>query len=87
MKSNGLNLEFALPEEVNYGVAIKGIKDTEGIFKPIRITLQENREPNVSIGEQSCDLELKLKISDLEEGENYALLRYSNYKDLPTEHI
>jgi hypothetical protein len=51
MKRNGLKLAFAIPEKVNYGVAVKGIKDIEGIFMPIRITLEENSEPNVSIGE------------------------------------
>jgi hypothetical protein len=27
MKGNGKNLEFAIPRNINYGIAVKGIKD------------------------------------------------------------
>jgi hypothetical protein len=51
MSSNGKQLDFAIPRDVNYGIAVKGIKDIEKQFLPVRVTLKENSEPNVSIGE------------------------------------
>ena len=50
MMNNGKNLDFAIPRDVNYGIAVKGIKDSESIFLPVKITLSESSEPNVSIG-------------------------------------
>ena len=50
MQDNGKNLEFALPKDVNYGIAVKGIADKGYIFLPVRINLDKNREPNVSLG-------------------------------------
>lgn len=50
MQGNGKDLEFAFPRDLNYGVAIKGIKDPNHLFLPIRLTLEENSEPNVSVG-------------------------------------
>ena len=55
MQNNGKKLDFAIPEMVNYGIAVKGIKDKNSIFLPIRISLEDNSEPNVSLGEDSVD--------------------------------
>ena len=51
MSHNGKNLDFAIPKDLNYGIAIKGIVDIEQQFLPVRVTLKENSEPNVSLGE------------------------------------
>jgi hypothetical protein len=50
MSGNGKNLEFAIPRDLNYGIAVKGIVDIEEQFLPVRITLNEKSEPNVSLG-------------------------------------
>ena len=55
MQNNGKNTALAIPEMVNYGIAVKGIKDNNSIFLPIRISLEDNSEPNVSLGEDSVD--------------------------------
>lgn len=42
MKGNGQSLNFAIPRDRDYGIAVKGIKDSAKIFLPVRITLDEN---------------------------------------------
>jgi hypothetical protein len=39
MKNNGKNLDFAIPRDLNYGIAVKGICDSEEQFLPVRVTL------------------------------------------------
>jgi hypothetical protein len=43
-------LDFAIPKNVCFGIAILGIKDKEEQFLPVSINLEENSEPNVSVG-------------------------------------
>ena len=42
MLNNGKHLQFAIPKERDYGVAVKGIKDSGNKFLPLRITLDQN---------------------------------------------
>jgi hypothetical protein len=37
MKGNGKALDFAIPKDVNFGIAVKGIKDPEEMFLPVRL--------------------------------------------------
>lgn len=53
MNGNGKNLAFAIPRDINYGIAVKGIIDIEEQFLPVRIDLKESSEPNVSLSEPS----------------------------------
>lgn len=39
MENNGKDLAFAIPKNVNYGIAIKGVKDPEEQFLPTEIHL------------------------------------------------
>ena len=55
MQNNGKKTALAIPEMVNYGIAVKGIKDNNSIFLPIRISLENKSEPNLSLGENSVD--------------------------------
>lgn len=41
MKGNGKSLDFAIPKDVNFGIAVKGIKDPEEMFLPVRLELKE----------------------------------------------
>lgn len=50
MSGNGKLLEFAIPKNVDFGIAVKGIEDSKQQFLPVRITLKDRREPNVSKG-------------------------------------
>ncbi len=53
MKNNDEDLLFAIPRNINYGIAILGIQDPEEQFLPIMIKLSEKSEPNVSMGYDS----------------------------------
>lgn len=85
MKGNGKSLDFAIPKDVNFGIAVKGIKDPEEMFLPVRLELKEIKQPNVSLGEQSAQFKYRVNISDLEVGKKYALLRYDTYKKIPID--
>lgn len=39
MKGNGKDLSFAIPRDVNYGIAILGVEDPEEQFLPIQLVL------------------------------------------------
>lgn len=83
MKGNGKDLSFAIPRDVNYGIAIQGIQDPEEQFLPVQLELAEKSEPNVSMGKAPKQFEFKVRVSELEKGKKYALLRYDNFKMLP----
>lgn len=85
MNGNGKDLEFAIPRDVNYGVAIKGIKDPKEQFLPVHIDLEEKSEPNVSTGEQPKQFHITVTVEELEVGKRYALLKYESYKVLPSK--
>jgi hypothetical protein len=55
MQNNGKELEFAIPEMINYGIAVKGIENKKSKFLPVRVTLEDDREPNISLGEDSVE--------------------------------
>ena len=37
MKGNEKTLDFAIPKDVNFGIALKGIKDPEEMFLHVRL--------------------------------------------------
>lgn len=47
MKENGKSLDFAIPKDACFGIAIKGIRDDAKQCFPIRLVLEENKEPNI----------------------------------------
>ena len=80
-------MAFAIPRDKDYGVAVKGIKDSGNKFLPLRITLDDNKEPNVSIGEQAIQFQLHITARNLTPGKSYAILRYDSYENIPTDQV
>lgn len=87
MNGNGKHLDFAIPRDLNYGIAVKGIVDIEKQFLPVRIDLKEDSEPNVSLGEPSKQFKYTVTASQLKPGTKYAVLRYDSYKNIPKDHV
>jgi len=53
----------------------------------VSITLEENSEPNVTLGEESKTFTYNVKIRELTSGKKYVCLRYDSEKKLPKDHV
>ena len=78
MHGNGKQLDFAIPRDIDFGIAVLGRSDSDGDSPRIEIMLEDKLEPNVSIGEQPEEFELQIKISNLSPGEKYVLFVKEN---------
>lgn len=75
---------YYIPENTDYGVAVTGIKDPGHLTRPVRITLDSNEEPNVTLGVKPCVLRATITCDSLTIGKSYALLRYNEYAKVPS---
>ena len=74
-----------IPQEVDYGVAIKGILDGMKATMPARLTVDQWDEPNVSQGEAPRQMHARLLVSGLTKGQKYAILRFDDVGKMPTD--
>ncbi|WP_394849590.1 C39 family peptidase [Pendulispora brunnea] len=74
-----------IPRDVDYGTAVTGIVDERSATLPVRLSVDRSDEPNVSKGEAPVQLHATVTASGLVSGRRYALLRYDDYKDVPTD--
>jgi hypothetical protein len=84
MKANGATYSYCIPQNVDYGVAVTGNKDPGHVTRPVHIVLDSNDEPNVSLGAKARMMKAKVIADSLTIGKGYALLRYNNYKTVPS---
>jgi len=84
MTGNGATYEYCIPKNVDYGVAVTGIKDFQHETKPIHLAIDSWDEPNVSIGASPKMLHATITADSLETSLQYALLRYNNYQNVPS---
>ncbi|GAB5363341.1 hypothetical protein AAMO2058_000874400 [Amorphochlora amoebiformis] len=71
-----------IPQMVDYGYSIKGIRDTGGLSLPLYLVLDKTYEPNVRFGPPK-DMYAKVTISNLKSGCKYNLLCYHGAKNVP----
>jgi len=74
-----------IPNDYDYGVAIKGILDKQKITKPVQLVVSHWDEPNVSEGKAPRQMNALVIVSDLLKGQKYSLLRFEDYNKVPTE--
>ncbi|CAF2513620.1 unnamed protein product [Rotaria sp. Silwood2] len=72
-----------LPQQINYGYAILGIKDEQQVTVPVRLKVNLSNEPNVSMGADPVIMQGTVVVLDLVPDRNYVLLRYNSYKQVP----
>lgn len=84
MKGNGAEHYFCIPSVHCFGCAITGIKDETGSLLPVRVSVDQEHEPDVVKKEEPDDLTLTITVSSLQPGKSYVLYRYDNYKKVPT---
>jgi len=83
MNGNGAVYSYCIPEYVNYGVAVTGIKDPSRQTKPVHMVLDSLDEPNITQGASARMMKAWITSDSLTPGQHYALLRYNNYLTVP----
>lgn len=78
------NSWYWVPNDVCYGIAYTGIKDDNNVCKPVHITVDHWDEPNVTLGQTPIQFNMTVTVEDLTSGENYTLLRYDTYTNIPS---
>jgi hypothetical protein len=87
MKHNCAKNEYCVPQNVDYGCAVTGIRDDSGTALPVRLTLNRWTEPDLIKGERPVTLKAVVTVTSLVKGKTYALLRYDNYRNVPTKNF
>jgi len=87
MKGNCANQDLCVPTDVDYGVAVTGIVDTNGETFPVYMAVNSWDEPNVSIGRDPSQMYGNVTVSGLTSGKNYSLLRYDDYQNVPNNNF
>lgn len=87
MSGNGATNEYCIPKNVDYGIAVTGIKDVQHVTKPVHLSIDSWDEPNISLGENPKVLHATITADSLTAGQKYALLRYNNYLNVPSSNF
>jgi len=83
MNGNGATYSYCIPANVDYGVAVTGVKDALHVLKPVHLKIDSWDEPNVSLGVAAKTMHAVITVDSLIPGQQYALLRYNNYLNVP----
>ncbi|HXC05699.1 MAG TPA: T9SS type A sorting domain-containing protein [Bacteroidia bacterium] len=83
MTGNGATYSYCIPKDVDYGVAVTGIKDPARVCRPVHMVLDSLDEPNVSLSAAPRLMKSWVTADSLTPGQGYALLRYNNYTTVP----
>jgi len=81
---NSAPYPYYIPQGTDYGVAVTGNKDPGRVTRPVHITLDSNEEPNITLGASPCILRATIIADSLTIGKQYALLRYNDYRSVPS---
>ncbi len=87
MNANGATYDYCIPNNVNYGCAITGVKDVQHVLKPVHLKIDSWDEPNVSLGEVPKVLHATITIDSLVSGQQYALMKYISYLNVPSSNF
>ena len=84
MSGNGAAYEYCIPRDTDYGCAVTGIKDDSGTALPVSLKVDRWDEPNIPQGASPVQLNATIQMRSLTAGSQYALLRYDDYRNVPT---
>jgi len=84
MQENGALYEYCIPKQVDYGCAVTGIKDVNQETYPVRLSVDDWEEPNITLGEAPKTLNATIQVDGLSVGRSYLLLRYDDYRNVPS---
>eukprot|EP01052_Picozoa_sp_SAG31_P002346 SAG31_NODE_83_length_27039_cov_14.035746_2_plen_265_part_00 len=78
---------FCLPKKYDYGIAISGNEDIDGVLLPVRLDMDQWKEPDYSkedgFHEAPTMMGATVTVSDLTLGTRYALLRFEDPAAVP----
>ena len=83
MNGAGAIYGFALPKEVNYGIAITGSTNQDRRARPVRVEIDRIDEPNLIKGEKPVMLKAEIQVQSLTRGSSYVLYRYNDPAKVP----
>lgn len=80
---------FCLPRKYDYGIAVNGNLDTEGVLLPVRLEMDSWTEPDYSKEDEQEQVPVMLSASvtasGLTLGTRYAMLRFDDPKSVPAQ--
>ena len=85
MEGNGSRYEFCIPQGVDYGCAVTGIRDDDKATRPVRVKMNRWDEPNPWQGESPVTFRATVTARALTAGRTYVLLRYDDYRKVPVK--
>ena len=74
-----------IPKEIDYGYGLAGRYDPLGIAFPVHLAVDSWTEPDIVEGAQPIGLQGTVKVSGLNIGTKYDLVRYNSYKQIPKD--
>ncbi|MDP2877496.1 MAG: hypothetical protein Q8O00_15015 [Holophaga sp.] len=81
----GMTLGGNIPENLCFGLAVTGLRDSNGITLPLSLAVDHPNEPNPILGEKASLLRGKITVSKLQPGQRYILLRFDKTAEVPTQ--
>ncbi len=83
MRRNGSRYRFCVPRTIDYGCAVTGIVDETGLAAPVRLLLDNDREPDILKGQPAATFRARVEVSGLAPGGQYVLYRYDDCRNVP----
>lgn len=87
VQTSNIKNMYGIPDDHNFACAVTGIKDDHGVTLPVHLSVDSWTEPNVACGSKPIKFNGTAKISNLETGCEYILLRYDDYKKVPSKNF
>lgn len=85
MEHNGADFEYCVPQEVDYGCAVTGIRDDNRETRPVRVKVDRWSEPDPWRGQAPVTFRATIAARSLTAGRSYVLLRYDDYRKVPVK--
>lgn len=87
--AKGLVYEWCLPTRVDYGTVVYGNMDADGELLPTQLVMSSWSEPDYSTEDELEETPIPLfavvRVTGLEAGSSYVLLRYTSPDDVPNQ--
>lgn len=74
-----------LPLKTNYGVAVNGIQDADGVSLPVRLAVTGSSERNVAAGKKPNMIRGTVTVSGLTAGSSYRIFRFDTTAGVPSK--
>lgn len=71
--------------DLTYGYAITGLVDKNSNTVPVNLAVDSISEPDIRRGEAAANFTAHLTVSELEEGSQYTIYRWDDYKTFPRD--